>query len=117
MWILIPDYKPGVTITQEQWLRINLRTREAIANSFINNDGVVRELIQLWKTDNFHKEKETESWTAAYSANPTRIIQESKPFCNQTIPETCGKGKKLRHGLHVFFFISIQKSKNRLRDA
>ena len=100
--ILMPGYEPGEPPTDEihdKWRNISLPIREHIANSIIQDDSTMLLLMQTWKDLSYHKQKESEDWARAYYYSPTRVLNESKPFCDLEIP-TCGEGEELHHGMY-----------------
>lgn len=100
MRFIIPGYKPGEKLTFDDWNAVDIKIRKQLAKIFAADFTVMKMMLKSWKEMNYYKEKAVNNWKEAFLYNPTKVINESKPFCDKTIPE-CGKGMELKHGFYI----------------
>ena len=100
MRFIIPGYKPGQKLTFEDWNAVDIKIRERVAKIFSTDFEVMKKMLLTWKEMQYFKEKSVDNWKETFLYNPVKVINESKPFCDKTIP-LCGKGKELQHGFYV----------------
>ena len=96
---IIPGYKSGDKVTQKQWLNISGNFRSFLADNLLQQESTVVGLLTAWKAAYSLKDKTAKEWRMSEMLNPTKVIEESRPFCNSTIPQ-CNQGEELRHGFY-----------------
>ena len=100
MQFVIPGYKPGVKLTFDVWGDVDINIREKIAKIFAGDFSVMKLMLNTWKDMYYIKDKDVNNWREAFLYNPTKVINNSRPFCEETIP-LCNKGEELRHGFYA----------------
>ena len=95
--ILVPTYKIGDPITTDLWLKIHVKYREKIVDTMMSDVDTLNEMLYQWKTMVYPAWKSKEDIEQATYHNPTRVLKNTKPYCNLT-KNSCSKGTELKHG-------------------
>lgn len=90
----IPD---DVNIDIQLWMKIPHTIRKNIAQSVLRDSKIITKFVVRWKKLVYPEFLSIQALTNDEYKNPRRVLQQTRPYCNRTIPD-CVQGYQLQHG-------------------